>query len=116
MLFFLVLTLLAVALMGGAWYGRLQERADWTRRLLRRGLDPHSLAPQRHGMPLEPLAPDADADAMRDAMDQMAREIERLSEGQRFVTEVLSERRVLPGPSSAPSERAPSPSSEPDAR
>ena len=114
MLLFLVLTLLAVAVMGGAWYGRLQERADWTRRLLQRGLDPYSLSPQRQGVTVEPLSPDADA--MREAMEEMAREIERLSEGQRFVTEVLSERRVLPGPSARAAERPPGTSPAPDER
>lgn len=105
MLFLLVLTLLAVAVMGGAWYGRLQERAWWTQRLLERGINPNTLHAQRHADPLEPLAPDADA--MRDAMDQMAREVERLAEGQRFITQVLTERKALPGGAATPAEESP---------
>jgi hypothetical protein len=105
MLLLLVLTLLAVAVMGGAWYGRLQERAWWTQRLLERGIHPNTLHAQRGTDPLEPLAPDADA--MRDAMDQMAREVERLAQGQRFITQVLTERKALPGGAAGPAEEPP---------
>lgn len=92
----LVVALIAAAAMAGAWYGRLQERAWWTRRLLERGLNPDTLYPVRVQTPLEPLAPDADA--MRDAMADMQREVEQLAEGQRFLTQILTERRQLPTP------------------
>jgi hypothetical protein len=95
-LLFLLLLALAAALAAGAWYGRLQERARWTRRLFERGLHPDTLMPRRPSPPLEPLTPDTDA--MRDAMEVMQREVERLAEGQRFLTEVLTERRHGPPP------------------
>ena len=94
----LLLLLLAVVASSalGVWYGRLVERASWTRRLYERGINPSTLAP-RGGtaaeVSVEPLG--ANADAMRDAMEEMAREVQRLSEGQRFITEVLSEKRVV---------------------
>ncbi len=96
MLLILLLALLAGAAMTGAWYGRLQERAWWTRRLIERGINPNTLTTRGAGMPREPLDPlDADTDAMREAMDDMAREVERLAEGQRFLTRVLTEKRAL---------------------
>jgi hypothetical protein len=105
MLLLLVVALLAVSTMAGAWYGRLQERAAWTRRLIERGINPGTLIPRGGGMPqpsvdafddFEPLQPlEPDADAMRDAMEAMSREVERLSEGQRFLTQVLTEKRAL---------------------
>ncbi len=97
--------MLAACAMGGAWYGRLQERAWWTRRLIERGINPSTLYPRGAGMPqpLEPLDPDADA--MRDTMDDMAREVERLAEGQRFLTKVLTERRMSGPP---PADKPPS--------
>ncbi len=94
MLFLLVVAIIAAAGMAGAWYGRLQERAWWTRRLMERGLNPNTLYPRAAEMPLEPLAPEADA--MRDAMETMQREMEQLAEGQRFLTRVLTEQRALP--------------------
>jgi hypothetical protein len=101
MLLILIVALLAGCTMAGAWYGRLQERAWWTRRLLERGINPNTLHPRGSGMPLgevEPLTPlDPDADAMRDTMEDMAREVERLVEGQRFLTKVLTERRQAGG-------------------
>jgi hypothetical protein len=106
--------LFAVALTAGAWYGRLQERAWWTRRLFERGINPNTLYPRSSespSQPLEPLAPDADA--MRDAMEAMAQEVERLAEGQRFLTRVLTEKRALP-PESRPSESG-TPESRPEA-
>lgn len=94
----LIVALLAASAMFGAWYGRLQERAWWTRRLIDRGINPNTLYPRGSGMPhvsLEPLEPlDPDSDAMRDTMQDIAREVERLAEGQRFLTEVLTERRA----------------------
>lgn len=92
-LLFLILAVAAAAL--GVMYGRLVERASWTRRLYERGINPSTLAPRGGTAPevsVEPLG--ANADAMRDAMEEMAREVQRLSEGQRFITEVLSEKRV----------------------
>lgn len=92
----LIVALLAGCAMAGAWYGRLQERAWWTRRLIDRGINPNTLYPRGSGMPytpaepLEPLEPEADA--MRDTMEDIAREVERLAEGQRFLTKVLTER------------------------
>jgi hypothetical protein len=103
MLLILVVALLAIALTAGAWYGRLQERAWWTRRLMERGINPGTLHPRSMETlrePLEPLSPDATA--MRDAMESMAHEVERLAEGQRFLTQVLTEKRALPPPSSYP--------------
>jgi len=103
MLLILVVALLAIALTAGAWYGRLQERAWWTRRLMERGINPGTLYPRSTETPrppLEPLTPDADA--MRDAMESMAQEVERLAEGQRFLTQVLTEKRALPPQSSRP--------------
>jgi len=97
MLLILVVALLAIAVTAGAWYGRLQERAWWTRRLLERGINPGTLYPRSTESPrppLEPLTPDADA--MRDAMEAMAQEVERLAEGQRFLTRVLTEKPALP--------------------
>jgi hypothetical protein len=67
----------------------------------------HRIAAQ----PLEPLTPDADA--MRDAMESMAQEVERLAEGQRFLTRVLTEEAGLP-PESRPPESGP-PESGPEA-
>lgn len=101
----LLLVVLIVAAVAGAWYGRLQERAWWTRRALERGLNPDTLYPQRVQTPLEPLAPDADA--MREAMEVMQREVEQLAEGQRFLTQVLTERRQLPTPPAVPPAGAP---------
>lgn len=104
MLLILVVALLAIALTAGAWYGRLQERSWWTRRLMERGINPGTLS-QRSAdtprQPLEPLTPDADA--MRDAMESMAQEVERIAEGQRFLTRVLTEKRALP-PQAGPRE------------
>ena len=97
MLLILVVAMLAIAVTVGAWYGRLQERASWTRRLLEHGINPGTLYPRSTEpprSPLEPLTPDADA--MRDAMETMAQEVERLAEGQRFLTRVLTEKRALP--------------------
>lgn len=108
MLLILVAAMLAIAVTAGAWYGRLQERAWWTRRLLERGINPGTLYPRRSESPrapLEPLAPDADA--MRDAMDTMAQEVERLAEGQRFLTRVLTEKRALPPQSPSPDDSSP---------
>lgn len=90
----LVALLIAGSVLGGVWFGRLQERAEWTRRLYARGINPSTLHARNEvtGMftpPIEPLS--ADADAMRDAMADMAREVERLSEGQRFLTDILSD-------------------------
>jgi hypothetical protein len=96
----LVVALIAAAAMAGAWYGRLQERAWWTRRLLERGLNPDTLYPARVQTPLEPLTPDTDA--MREAMEDMQREVEQLAEGQRFLTQILTERRQLPTPPASP--------------
>jgi hypothetical protein len=97
MLLILIVAMLAGCAMTGAWYGRLQERAQWTRRLIERGINPNTLYPRGSGMPHAPLEPlDPDADAMRDTMEDMAREVERLAEGQRFLTKVLTEKRVSP--------------------
>jgi len=97
MLLILVVALLAGCSIAGAWYGRLQERAWWTRRLIERGINPNTLYPRGAGMPPAPLEPlDPSADAMRDTMEDMAREVERLAEGQRFLTKVLTEKRALP--------------------
>lgn len=90
----LVALLIVGSALGGVWLGRLQERAEWTRRLYSRGMNPSTLHPQNEvtGVftpPMEPLS--ADADAMRDAMAEMAREVERLAEGQRFLTDILSD-------------------------
>lgn len=111
MLLILVVALLAIAVTAGAWYGRLQERAWWTRRLIERGINPGTLYPRstetpRQSLePLEPLTPDADA--MRDAMESMAQEVERLAEGQRFITRVLTEKRALPPESPRPDDTTP---------
>lgn len=108
MLLILVVALLAIAVTAGAWYGRLQERAWWTRRLMERGINPGTLYPrsaESPRAPLEPLTPDADA--MRDAMESMAQEVERLAEGQRFLTRVLTEKRALPPESSRADDPAP---------
>ncbi len=94
MLLILLVASLAAALMGGAWYGRLQERAWWTRRLLERGLNPNTLSPRGGAGPLEDVG--GTTDATRDALEQMTREVERLAEGQRFITQVLIERKALP--------------------
>jgi hypothetical protein len=94
MLLVLVVALLAAAGMAGAWYGRLQERAWWTRRLLERGLNPNTLYPRQAETAVEPLAPEHDA--MREAMEEMQREVSQLAEGQRFLTQLLAERRALP--------------------
>jgi hypothetical protein len=104
MLLILTVALLAIAVTAGAWYGRLQERAWWTRRLIERGFNPGTLYPRTTESPrqtLDPLTPDADA--MRDAMETMAQEVERIAEGQRFLTRVLTEKRALP-PHAAPPE------------
>ncbi len=96
MVLILIVALLAGFAMAGAWYGRLQERAWWTRRLIDRGINPNTLYPRGSGMPraaVEPLEPlEPEADAMRDTMEDIAREVERLAEGQRFLTKVLTER------------------------
>ncbi len=97
MLLILVVAMLAGCAIAGAWYGRLQERAGWTRRLLERGINPNTLYPRGSGMPRAPLEPlDPEADAMRDTMEDMAREVERIAEGQRFLTRVLTEKRADP--------------------
>jgi len=113
MLIILVVALFAIALTAGAWYGRLQERAWWTRRLFERGINPNTLYPrstESPHLPLQPLAPDADA--MRDAMEAMAQEVERLAEGQRFLTRVLTEKPALPRESARPA--SPSDTTRPD--
>ncbi len=93
MVLILIVALLAGCAMLGAWYGRLQERAWWTRRLIDRGINPNTLYPRGSGMPHAPLEPlEPEADAMRDTMEDIAREVERLAEGQRFLTKVLTER------------------------
>ncbi len=107
----LIVALLAACAMVGAWYGRLQERAWWTRRLIDRGINPNTLYPRGSGMPhapLEPLEPlEPEADAMRDTMEDIAREVERLAEGQRFLTKVLTERPAPNKPDgNEPSQRA----------
>lgn len=106
MLLILVMAMLAGCAMAGAWYGRLQERAWWTRRLIERGINPSTLYPRGSGgvphATVEPLDPSADA--MRDTMEDMAREVQRLAEGQRFLTRVLTEKRSLPSEPSEPSE------------
>jgi len=108
MLLILFVALLAIAVTGGAWYGRLQERAWWTRRLLDRGINPHTLYPRSSESPRQPLEPlSPDADAMRDAMETMAQEVERLAEGQRFLTRVLTEKRALPPETPRPDDPAP---------
>ena len=112
MFLILVVAMLAGCAMAGAWYGRLQERAWWTRRLLERGINPNTLYPRGTGMPHEPLEPlDPDTDAMRDTMEDMAREVERLAEGQRFLTRVLTEKRANPP---AGGENPPPPSRPPE--
>lgn len=115
MMLILVVALLAGCAITGAWYGRLQERAWWTRRLIERGINPNTLYPRGSGMPPAPLEPlDPSADAMRDTMEDMAREVERLAEGQRFLTKVLTEKRALPTDSTAPLDQDP-PASSPSA-
>jgi len=103
MLLILIVALLVGGTLTGAWYGRLQERAWWTRRLIERGINPNTLYPRGAGMPPAPLEPlDPSADAMRDTMEDMAREVARLAEGQRFLTKVLTEKRASPDDPSAP--------------
>lgn len=101
MILILIAALLAMTATAGAWYGRLTERASWTRRLMERGINPNTLYPRGGGTsptPVEPLrALDADTDRMRETMEDMAREVERLAEGQRFITDVLSERQAKRG-------------------
>lgn len=98
MVLIVLAALLALTAAAGAWYGRLLERAAWTRRLMERGINPSTLYPRGGGSTrptVEPLLPlDADTDRMRETMEEMAREVERLAEGQRFITDVLSERRA----------------------
>jgi hypothetical protein len=97
MLLILIVALLVGGTLTGAWYGRLQERAWWTRRLIERGINPNTLYPRGAGMPPAPLEPlDPSADAMRDTMEDMAREVARLAEGQRFLTKVLTEKQAPP--------------------
>ncbi len=100
MLFLLIVAMLIGAALGGAWFGRLSERAVWSRRLYARGINPATLRTNSEVASSRDLAPEplaADADAMRDAMADMAREVERLAEGQRFLTDVLRDKGPVDG-------------------
>ena len=66
----------------------------WARRIDRGGSAPQALAPGDTSARLERI---------ETAVEAMALEVERISEGQRFLTRVMTELRSLPG---APAERA----------
>jgi len=89
-----------VALFGG-WFvitaavlglvvGSHFERSRWKRRLMRRGLDPEDLRPLDAGVVGELGA--VRQDRLEQAVEAIGIEVERISEGQRFVTKLLSER------------------------
>lgn len=87
----------------GALAGRVYERNIWQRRLLERAglIGPDLLGLRRLEMTPPPqTAPSASAS---DALDAMALEIERISEGQRFLTKILAERERRPTGGRTPS-------------
>lgn len=89
-----------VALFGG-WFvitsavlglvvGSHFERSRWKRRLMRRGIDPEDLRPLDATVGAELGA--VRQDKLEQAVEAIGLEVERISEGQRFVTKLLSER------------------------
>lgn len=73
-----------------AMAGQLYERRKWERRLLRTaGLDFDAEGPAAE----PPLATDPRFDRLEQAVEAVALEMERVSEGQRFVTKLLADRR-----------------------
>lgn len=89
-----------VALFGG-WFvitaavlglaiGSRFERSRWRQRLTRRGIDPDDLRPQDSSVEAE--LGSGRPDGLERAVEAIAIEVERISENQRFVTKLLSER------------------------
>lgn len=73
-----------------AMAGQLYERRKWERRLLREaGITPGPA--NSHDRPA--TSSPSQFDRLEQAVEAMAVEIERVSEGQRFVTRLLAERR-----------------------
>jgi hypothetical protein len=54
--------------------------------------------PRRESIPAGDPSTNARLDRLEQSMDAIAIEIERISEGQRFVTKILTERPTLPPP------------------
>lgn len=92
MLFLIVCTVVASGIIG-ALIGRAYERNQWQQRLLERtGLIPE--APNRLTDSLATLRGAANPDPVQlgQALDAIAVEVERIGEGQRFLTKLLAER------------------------
>jgi hypothetical protein len=77
----------------GALMGRSYERNIWQQRLLERTGLLHG-EPKRLSDAITELrgAGNADATQVNDALDAIAVEVERIGEGQRFLTKLLAER------------------------
>lgn len=90
----IILIILAVVLpLAGVLVGRIYERDRWQRRLLERtGL--FAEEPDRIGRSAPAVAPGVQPapDAVSQALESMALEIERIGEGQRFLTRLLADR------------------------
>ena len=103
MLFFLGWCIIASAIIG-AIIGRAHERNKWHERLLTRS--EHKLdEPKRLVRAMDDLRRSGPMDdaTIAQALDAIAVEVERIGEGQRFLTRVLAEReRRTGGPSTSP--------------
>jgi hypothetical protein len=81
--------------------GQLYERRKWEKRLVERaGLTfdtPIGATPSLPASALSAGQPDARLERLEHAVDAIAVEMERVGEGQRFVTKLLAERKKTPG-------------------
>ena len=86
-----VLGFVVVGVVGclAAMAGQLYERRKWERRLL-----------ERAGRPDEAVLADGRMERLEHAVDAIAVELERVGEGQRFVTKLLADRTRTPTPPS----------------
>lgn len=80
--------------------GQLYERRRWERRLVERaGLSFDTAIPPAGQRLVEATAAPSDTrfERLEQAVDAIAVEMERIGEGQRFVTKLLAERKKAPG-------------------